>query len=153
MYSRRFLGAVLLAATLLAVAPVALAFPACDNFGQDWNITLEAFGGTFPGTAIVSGCRDCNASLGCGGAPPLDGAVVIHGTNHLWSLTSYNPVGGSCFSAHWTGNQVAGTNHVNGTVSNDAGPFGSMQMTLHSNCGSATPRAPTDPATHIGTAN
>jgi hypothetical protein len=148
MRSRKFLCAVLAAATLFVLVPAATAsFHACDSFGQDWQITLGTFGGTFPGTAVVSGCRDCNDSLGCGGFLPLDGTVTsTAGHNKIWSVTAYNPVGGACYSTHWSGVQPSGTQTVSGTVSNDAGPFGGMTMTLHSNCGGDAARAPVDPS-------
>jgi len=149
MQTRRAVYAVLLTALVMLVPAIATAasFPACDNFGQDWTITLGVFGGTFPGTYVVSGCRDCNASLGCGGPLPLDGAVVVHAGMRIYSVTAYNPVGGSCYSTHWTGLQSGQT--VSGNVSNDAGPFGGFTMTLHSACGSA--KTNMDPTTHAGT--
>jgi hypothetical protein len=151
MCERRYLSAILVIATLLLAAPMARAFPGCDNFGQDWQITLAAFGASFPGTSVVSGCRDCNASLGCGGQLPLDGTLSAVGAGHLiWSVTAYNPVGGACFSTHWSGLQQAHVGSVNGTVSNDAGPFGPMTMTLNQNCGSDSRRGPVDPTKDSG---
>src|SRR5579884_2548964 len=96
----RFHKFVLMAVGLLLLTAIgSWAFPACDNFGQDWNINLGAFGGTFPGTMIVSGCRDCNGSLGCGGSLPLDGAAALtvgapgSAYSVIWSLTAYRPAG------------------------------------------------------------
>jgi hypothetical protein len=148
MISRMFLCAAVMAVTLLLLAPVAHAtFPGCDNYGQDWQFTLGVFGGTFPSTQVLSGCRDCNASLGCGGPLPLDGTVTQVAGNRIWSVTAYNPVGGGCYSTHWSGAQKNGTHTVSGTVSNDAGPFGGMTLTLHSNCGSA--RSLNDPTSYV----
>lgn len=146
-------SAVILAAILL-LAPamvVAATFPACDNFGQDWKITLGAFGGTFPGTQLVSGCRDCNASLGCGGPLPLDGTVVVtQASNRIWSVTAYRPAGSSCVSTHWTGAVVGSGSVVSGNVSNESGPFGAFTLTLRSACGAVQPLG--DPSTHPGAA-
>lgn len=129
MNSRKCLGAVLVTLTLLLLTPFATAvITACDNYGQDWQLTLGAFGGTFPGTQIVSGCRDCDASLGCGGSLSLDGALVRGTGGLIFSTTAYNPVGGSCFSTHWTGVLTPGTS-ISGNVSNDAGPFGPFTIT------------------------
>jgi hypothetical protein len=131
---------------LVPAIAAAASFPACDSFGQDWSIALGLYGGSFPGTYLVSGCRDCNASLGCGGALPLDGAVVLHAGKRIYSVTAYNPVGGSCFSTHWTGLQSGQV--VSGNVSNDVGPSGVFTLTLHSACGAG--KTVTDPSTHPG---
>lgn len=129
MNSRKCLGAVLVTLTLLLLTPFATAaINACDNYGQDWQLTLGAFGGTFPGTQIISGCRDCDASLGCGGALSLDGALVRGTGGLIFSTTAYNPVGGSCYSTHWTGVLSPGSS-ISGNVSNDAGPFGPFTIT------------------------
>ena len=128
MTSRKCLGAVLVTLTLLFLTPFAMGvINACDNFGQDWQITFGAFGGTFPGTQIVSGCRDCDASLGCGGSLSLDGALVRGSGGLIFSTTAYNPVGGSCYSTHWTGVLTPGSS-IAGNVSNDAGPFSSFTI-------------------------
>jgi hypothetical protein len=142
MHSRKIVGLVFVAATLLLLTPFATAINACDSFGQDWQITLGVFGGTFPSTQIVSGCRDCDNSLGCGGSLPLDGALVRGGGTSIFSTTAYNPAGGSCLSTHWTG-QVIGGNSISGNVSNNNGPFGSFTITV-GNCGAGTAIA--DPA-------
>jgi hypothetical protein len=132
---RKVLNVVTLAGALLAAPATALAFPACDSFGQDWNINLGAFGGTFPGSAVTTGCRDCNASLGCGGALPLDGVVVYTiGPTLVWSMTAYRPGSGSCVSTHWNGSNRPGTTGVTGQVSNEFGPFGPFTLTLGSSC-------------------
>ncbi len=130
MHSRRFLAAVLVTATLLLLTPFATAaINACDSFGQDWQITLGVFGGTFPGTQIVSGCRDCDQSLGCGGAPPLDGALVKASGTSIFSTTAYKIAGNdSCVSTHWTG-QLTGGKTISGNVSNEFGPFGAFTIT------------------------
>jgi hypothetical protein len=140
MYSRMSVCALLMAAALLILAPNAMAaIPACDSFGQDWQITLGAFGGTFPGTALISGCRDCDQSLGCGGVLPLDGARVNtkNGTLRIWSLTAYRPSGSSCLSSHWTGVQTTGKNLISGNVSNENGFFGTFTLTLRTACAAA----------------
>ena len=144
MHSRKIMGTVLVAATLLLLIPFATAINACDSFGQDWQITLGAFGGTFPSTQIVSGCRDCDNSLGCGGSLLLDGALVRgSGGASIFSTTAYSPAGtSSCFSTHWTG-QVTGGHSINGNVSNNAGPFGPFTITV-GNCTGA--KAGSDPA-------
>ncbi|HLY17462.1 MAG TPA: hypothetical protein VKR61_09565 [Bryobacteraceae bacterium] len=143
---RKAVWAVMLTAVLLGMSSMALAatFPACDSFGQDWSITLGPFGGSFPGTYLVSGCRDCNNSLGCGGFLPLDGAVVVHAGIRIYSVTAYSPVGSSCFSTHWTGAQSGST--VSGNVSNNGGPFGTFSLALRTAC--QVPRSAVDPATH-----
>lgn len=144
MHSRKIMGMVLVAAALLLLTPFATAtINACDSFGQDWQITLGTFGGTFPSTQIVTGCRDCDNSLGCGGPLALDGALVKGSSGHsIFSTTAYNPVGGACLSTHWTG-QVVGGNSISGNVSNDAGPFGPFTITA-GNCAAAAGGA--DPA-------
>jgi hypothetical protein len=126
----------ILAAVLMAVPSTTQAFPACDNFGQDWSITLGPFGGVFPGTLVVTGCRDCNASLGCGGVPPLDGsATITSGSNLVWSMTAYRPVGSAtCVSTHWTGSHPGTSPNVNGQVSNEFGPFGPFTLSLGVAC-------------------
>jgi len=141
MHSRKILGTVLIAVTLLLLTPFATAaINACDSFGQDWQITLGVFGGTFPSTQIVTGCRDCNNSLGCGGSLMLDGALVRgSGGASIFSTTAYNPPSGSCLSTHWTG-QVTGGNSISGNVSNNDGPFGPFTITVGTNC-SAAPAA------------
>lgn len=142
MYSRKMMGTVLVAASLLLLTPFATAaINACDSFGQDWQITLGTFGGTFPSTQIVSGCRDCDNSLGCGAPLPLDGALVRGSGASIFSTTAYNPAGGSCLSTHWTG-QVIGDS-ISGNVSNDDGPFGPFTIT-RGNCAAAAAGA--DPA-------
>jgi len=138
MNSRRCLGAILVTATLLLLTPFATAtINACDSFGQDWQITLGVFGGTFPSTQIVTGCRDCDGSLGCGGPLPLDGALVrASGGASIFSTTAYRPVGSaSCVSTHWTG-KVVGGNSISGNVSNEYGPFGPFTITA-GNCSGA----------------
>jgi hypothetical protein len=128
-----------------------LAFPACDSFGQDWNINLGAFGGTFPGTLVVSGCRDCNASLGCGQPLPLDGAAVVTSGSGgapftlIWSVTAYDQPADSCVSTHWTGSEPSTTATINGNVSNELGPFGGFTLTLGASCATAAP-ADRDPS-------
>jgi hypothetical protein len=150
MNKRTFISAVFLAAIvlLLPIMGAASTFGACDNFGQGWKITWGPFGGTFPGTYLVSGCRDCSASLGCGGPLPLDGTVVMHGSSKIWSVVAYSPVGSSCLSSQWSGLQagtvMAGT--VNGNVSNNSGPFSTFTLTLGSPC-TAT-KTLIDPTTH-----
>lgn len=139
-------------AVLLLLPGVALAsFKACDNFGQDWNITLGPFGGTFPGTLLVSGCRDCDQSLGCGGPLPLDGAIVLAGGGkfYIWSLTAYRSAGSStCVSTHWTGSDPSPFGPtITGNVSNEYGPFGTFTLTLGA-CKAALPLSVTDPALH-----
>jgi hypothetical protein len=130
------------------------AFPACDNFGQDWNINLGPYGGSFPGTLVVSGCRDCDGSLGCGGVPPLDGAAVLTaGTGGspytiMWSMVAYRPGSGSCVSTHWNGSSPAGSTSVRGTVSNEFGPFGNMNIRLGDSCREAS--GGDDPAVGVG---
>jgi hypothetical protein len=144
MHSRKIMGMVLVAAALLLLTPFATAtINACDSFGQDWQITLGTFGGTFPSTQIVTGCRDCDNSLGCGGPLPLDGALVRgSGGASIFSTTAYNPPSGACLSTHWTG-QVIGGNSISGNVSNNDGPFGPFTITA-GNCGAAAGAA--DPA-------
>jgi hypothetical protein len=146
--------AVLLIALVALMPTLALSStPGCDNFGQDWSITLGAFGGSFPGTYLVSGCRDCNNSLGCGGALPLDGDVVKVGKkankNYIWSMTAYSPVGSTCYSTHWTGSSKKVTlgGVITGNVSNNAGPFGSFTLDLEA-C-SEVSISGVDPATHV----
>lgn len=150
MYLRKAVYAVALA-VLLVLPGVALAsFKACDNFGQDWTISLGPFGGTFPGTLLVSGCRDCDQSLGCGGPLPLDGAIVGTGGGKffIWSLTAYRPVGSSCISTHWTGADPAPFGPtITGNVSNENGPFGTFTLTTGA-CKAALPSSVTDPALH-----
>jgi len=149
MLKRGTLSLVLIAACVLLlplVAPAAT-FPACDSFGQDWKITLGPYGGTFPGTFLLSGCRDCNNSLGCGGSLPLDGAVVLHGTTRIYSLTAYSPIGSSCVSTHWTGAQSGLV--VSGNVSNNFGPFSTFTLSLQTACSSVRPTI--DPNTHPAT--
>lgn len=145
MNSRRCLGAILGIATLVLLTPFATAAIAgCDNFGQDWQITLGPFGGTFPGTQIVSGCRDCDGSLGCGGPLPLDGALVLSSAGpYIFSTTAYRPVGSACVSTHWTG-KVVGGNSITGNVSNEYGPFGGFTITKGTCAGAAA--AAVDPA-------
>ena len=146
MQSRRYLGAVLVTATLLLLTPFATAsINACDSFGQDWQITLAVFGGTFPSTQIVTGCRDCDQSLGCGGVLTLDGALVRGSSGaSIFSTTAYRPAGStSCVSTHWTG-QVKNGNSIIGNVSNESGPFGSFTITAGT-CGSSK-AAMADPA-------
>jgi len=134
MHSRKIMGMVLVAAALLLLTPFATAtINACDSFGQDWQITLGVFGGTFPSTQIVTGCRDCDNSLGCGGPLALDGALVKGSSGaSIFSTTAYSPVASSCFSTHWTG-KVSGGNTISGDVSNNAGPFGPFTITA-GNC-------------------
>jgi len=144
------LGVVLLAAVFLILSPFTLAnIVACDSYGQDWSINFGTFGSTFPGTSIVTGCRDCNASLGCGGALPLDGAyTAVVANNKIFSTTAYRAAGSnSCVSTHWTGLRTPHSVFVNGNVSNEFGPFGSFTITLNSNCGAAHGRSPVDPTT------
>lgn len=150
MQKRRIVWTVLLATFVMLPAIAAAAtFPACDNFGQDWKITLGPFGGTFPGTFLVSGCRDCNASLGCGGPLPLDGTVVIHAGIRIYSLTAYRAAGSStCVSTHWSGAQDGQV--VTGNVSNEFGPFGGFALTLRQAC--VAGKTLQDPATHPGVA-
>ena len=137
--SKKMMLGCLVAAALLAVPTTGDAFPACDSFGQDWNITLGPFGGVFPGTLLVTGCRDCNASLGCGGPLPLDGAAVATTPSGgapfslLWSVTAYKPAG-SCVSTHWTGAHPSTSATINGRVSNEAGPFGNFTLQLGGVC-------------------
>jgi hypothetical protein len=139
---------------LVMTAPSSYAIPACDNFGQDWNINLGAFGGSFPGALLISGCRDCNASLSCGAALPLDGAATLTaGTggapfSTMWSLTAYRPGSGGCVSTHWNGTLPAGALAVAGTVSNEFGPFGAATIRLGTSCraGSAAGRDPANAA-------
>ena len=131
------LAALLFALALVVLLPgTASAFPACDSFGQDWSITLGPYGGTFPGTRLVTGCRDCNASLGCGGSLPLDGAVVFtSGSNQIWSVTAYKPTASTtCVSTHWTGVKPPGSSTVGGNVSNEIGPFGPFTLALGVAC-------------------
>ncbi len=138
--SIRFAAVVL--STILA-APASFAFPACDSFGQDWNINLGAFGGAFPGALVISGCRDCNQSLGCGATLALDGAATITqgaggaAFTTMWSMTAFRPGSGSCVSTHWNGSLRAGALSLAGTVSNEFGPFGAMTITLGSACGAS----------------
>lgn len=141
---RKLFTALTVAAAVMAAPATALAFPACDSFGQDWDMTLGAFGGAFPGTSTITGCRDCNQSLGCGAALTLDGAVVYTlGANLTWSITAYN--GSSCVSTHWTGTSAPGSGTINGNVSNEFGPFGGFSLTLRP-CAAAA-GAGADPAT------
>jgi hypothetical protein len=147
---RKAAFAVALAALLLLPgAALSATFNACDNFGQDWKITLGPFGGTFPGTLLVSGCRDCDGSLGCGGPLPLDGTIVVSGGGQyfIWSVTAYRPVGSNtCVSSHWTGSdQVPFGPTVAGNVSNEFGPFGAFTLTTRP-CSAAIPSM--DPALH-----
>lgn len=134
------LNKMVLAVLFLTLVPMAFAIPACDNFGQDWDISVGAFGGTFPGAVLISGCRDCDGSLGCGAALPLDGAATLtSGTggaafSTLWSLTAFRPGSGSCVSTHWTGSLPAGQATIRGNVSNEFGPFGSMTITFGGSC-------------------
>jgi len=138
-------------ALLLAALPASVgAFPACDNFGQDWNLTFGPFGGTFPGTALVSGCRDCNASLGCTGPLPLSGAVTatpgVRGAIYVFSMTAFDDSADadSCVATHWDGQLTTGTT-VSGQVANEFGPFGNFTLALGTPCGAA-PAAAADPA-------
>jgi hypothetical protein len=130
MHSRKIMGMVLVTAVLLLLTPFATAaINACDNFGQDWQITLGVFGGTFPSTQIVTGCRDCDNSLGCGGSLLLDGALVKGSSGaSIFSTTAYSPASSSCLSTHWTG-KVSGGNTITGNVSNNNGPFGPFTIT------------------------
>jgi len=145
MTSRRYLGAVLVTAVLLLLTPFATAaINACDSFGQDWQLTLGPFGGTFPSTQIITGCRDCDQSLGCGGVLPLDGALVRGNGGSIFSTTAYRSAGSAtCVSTHWTG-QVKGGNSIVGNVSNEFGPFGTFTITVGACSGAAA--ATVDPA-------
>ncbi|HTS07619.1 MAG TPA: hypothetical protein VMP68_18725 [Candidatus Eisenbacteria bacterium] len=137
MHSRRIMGMVLVAATLLLLTPFATAtINACDSYGQDWQLNLAVFGGTYPSTQVVTGCRDCDNSLGCGGPLILDGTLVkASGGASIFSTTAYSPAGSSCFSTHWSG-KVSGGNTITGNVSNNNGPFGSYTLTA-GNCAAA----------------
>ncbi len=152
MQTRKFYCVAALTALVLLLPVMAAAdttFGACDNFGQGWKITWGPFGGTFPGTYLVSGCRDCSASLGCGGPLPLDGDVVVHAGVKIWSVTAYSPVGSACLSSHWTGQQTGNVQggSVAGNVSNNSGPFSTFTLTLGGTCAAKTL---TDPNTHPG---
>jgi hypothetical protein len=142
------LGCIL--AVLMAVPSTTQAFPACDNFGQDWGITLGPFGGVFPGTLLVTGCRDCNASLSCApGVGPfaLDGAAVItSGSNLVWSMTAYDTPADGCVSTHWTGSHPGTSLVVNGQVSNEGGPFGTFTLSLGTACRAGAEAADADPS-------
>lgn len=142
-----------LVAVLMAVPSTTQAVPACDSFGQDWTITLGPFGGVFPGTLLVTGCRDCNASLGCGGPLPLDGAAVATtGTGGapyslLWSVTAYKPAGiATCVSTHFTGAHPSTSLNINGRVSNEFGPFGNFTLALGTACRSGDAPEGADPS-------
>ena len=133
----------ILATSLVAVPSTTHAFPACDDFGQDWNIILGPFGGTFPGALVVSGCRDCDASSACSpGTGPflIDGsAAVTAGTggapfNLLWSITTFDTPADGCLSAHWTGFHPSTSPNVNGRVSNENGAFGTFTLSLGVSC-------------------
>jgi hypothetical protein len=137
---------------LLASLPATVgAFPACDSYGQDWNLIFGAFGGTFPGTALVSGCRDCNSSLGCTKALPLAGAVTatpgLRGALYVFSMTAFDDSADAdtCVATHWDGQLATGTT-VSGQVSNEFGPFGSFTLALGVACPSAPEGAGADPA-------
>jgi len=154
--TKKAIGYALMLTVLLVLFPAMTqaATKGCDSFGQDWNLTLAAFGGTFPNTSIVTGCRDCDNSLGCGGSLPLDGDIVVTAKSgvryYIWSMTAYRNTAGSCSSTHWTGssNGVKAGTVVSGYVSNEYGPFGSFTLTL-SACIGADLKAPKDPSTHV----
>lgn len=143
------------AAVILAFAIAALvvapsttqAFPACDNFGQDWNINLGPFGGTLPGTLIVSGCRDCNSSLGCGHPLALDGTIIVVAPASLiLSVAAYDSPADSCVSTFWRGNTPLPSLTTSGQVSNELGPFGPFTLALGSTaCRESSPDG-TDPS-------
>lgn len=148
----------ILAAALMAVPSTTHAFPACDDFGQDWNIVLGPFGGVFPGTLIVSGCRDCDANFSCilgggGGTGPflIDGAAVVGAGSGgapfslLWSITTYDTAADDCVSAHWTGFHQSTSPNVNGRVSNENGPQGTFSLSLGVSCRAGAEAKGADP--------
>ncbi len=142
---------VFLAMTVLVAAfPATLvAFPACDNFGQDWDITLGPFGAVFPGSLVVTGCRDCDGSLGCDGAIELDGLATgtsgPSGALVVFSMTAYDDSADAdgCVSTHWNG-KLSGLT-VAGDVSNELGPFGPFTLALGASCDNG-PAPSADPA-------
>ena len=150
--SKKMVLGCLVAAALLAVPSTGDAFPACDNFNQDWNITLGPFGGVFPGTLLVTGCRDCDASLGCGFPLSLDGAAVVTTPSGgapfslLWSVTAYRPPDSTCVSSHWTGVHPSTSPNINGNVSNEFGPFGNFTLQLGAACRSGSAPEGADPS-------
>jgi hypothetical protein len=150
--SRKLALGCLMVVASMAVPSIGHAFPACDNFGQDWSITLGPFGGVFPGSLLTTGCRDCDQSLVCGGPLVLDGAAVLTtGTGGapfslVWSMTAFKPFGGdpACLSTHWTGSHPGTSAIVNGNVSNEVGPYGPFSLSLGTSCreGAASSKDP-----------
>jgi len=132
----------------------AMPFDACDSFGQDWIMNAGPFGGTFPGTILLTGCRDCDVSLACGGPMPVDGSATLTGPGSgggafstLWSFTAFDfPTTTVCTSSHWTGTLAQGESVVMGQVSNEFGPQGAFTLTLGQAC-PANARRSGDPAT------
>ena len=111
----------------LAFSGPALADPWCDNFGQDWNINFVSGSRN---VIYVSGCRDCDGSLGCSGSLPLDGTVALDlfSSGIVFSVVAYdNPAAATCVSTHWNGKVVG--NAILGDVSNENGPFGTFTLT------------------------
>lgn len=121
-------GSCLLAASLSSAASAAESQAAlCDNFGQDWTLNLApcpAEAGLPAWVQCVTGTRDTNASLGCGGPLPLDGTQIFG----VLSVVAYRPPGSSCVSTFWKGRKPRGSSTYSGVVSNEFGPFGSFTL-------------------------
>jgi len=145
--SRKLALGFILATALVAAPSTTHAFPACDDFGQDWNIVLGPFGGVFPGTLLVSGCRDCDASFECSpdggggtGPFPIDGAAVVTaGTGGapfslLWSITTFDAPADGCVSAHWTGFHPSTSPNVMGRATNESGTAFPFTLSLGASC-------------------
>ncbi len=146
----RLLIALLGTIVMVSMPVSSTAFPACDNFGQDWDIALGPFGTSFPFTMLVTGCRDCNESLGCGDQLPLDGTATISADTAgrivtVFSMAAYDPSTSSCVTTNWNGFVRLGSLQVNGRVSNELGPFGNFSLNLATACASA-PSRDADPA-------
>jgi len=147
--TKRVFVALLGAMLIMALPMTASAFPACDSYGQDWNINLGPFGGTFPYTMLATGCRDCDGSLGCGGSLALDGTVTFSGDANgivtIWSMAAFDPGTSSCVATDWDGSVKFGSLTVNGLVSNELGPFGAFTLNLGTTC-AAAPNSDQDPS-------
>jgi hypothetical protein len=147
--NRRILVALLGAILTVALPMTSSAFPACDSYGQDWNINLGPFGGTFPYTMLATGCRDCNKSLGCGAALALDGTVTFSGNANgivtVWSMAAFDPSTSACVTTNWNGAATFGSLNVVGQVSNELGPFGNFTLKLNTAC-AASPSSDGDPS-------
>jgi hypothetical protein len=140
MWLKRLLCLVLVTA-VSSIPSTIHAIPACDNFGQDWDVTLGPFGGTYPGTLTVAGTRDSDGSLACSpGSGPFAvfGAAVITAASGgapfslLWSMTSFDTPADGCVSVAWRGSMPSTSTTVRGDFRNEAGGTGSFSLALGS---------------------